>query len=873
MASFEARLLPADFLELDIVKTLAQGLRALARIYARKALLTRFIDHLTMKAIHRFALRSISFLAFGSAALSQSTWHVDVNAPQGGDGSPGAPFDTLQGAIDQASTVNGDTLLVQSGTYLESIDYLGKNLTLRSVAGPSVTRILGQSNSTVVVASGESDARLEGFAIRGGTGTFDSGVSLGGGVYLDGAALLIDDCQIESNTADYGGGVFAGGGASLQLQDTRVQGNDALLGGGVHLDHCSALITGSFLTNNEARHLLNAAAGRGGGLYASQTATLSVVDTRFDQNTTPGSSTYGGGGIYTASIGANFQGCTIEDNTVGDVFDINNKGGGVWCDDPQTLFTNCLLSGNRAVSGLGGGFYGAGTLDGCTIQSNNAMHGGGLHSAGSLIVRNSLITANTVFVATGECRSTGGGAKGGVFNQCTFTSNLAYVAGGAAIDATLTGCTIQSNGVVPFCFGENTPPGGGGGIANSVAVDCLIRNNLVDSQTTSFPFRIGGGGAYQSKLTDCQLLDNSVLSGGSSSPSGHFVYGGGALDCELTGCRVEGNQLRGSRELGTKGGGIYGGAATDTVIVDNQVIMQAPLIGPALGGGSALSDLTRCVLIGNTADRGAGSWGGDLFYCTVAGNMANEAGGGLSTGPEIAGGSGNSSRLISTIVYANSPDQLSTDGGTMFAFYCDIQGGASVPGSGNIDEDPKFWGLAVHDVHLRATSPCIDAGPPGASVDLDGSRREIGARVFDPAYAADPFPYCQGKLNSDGCLPSIESSGSPSLSGPDDFIVSATNLVAQKATIAIWSQASNETPFFGGTLCLAPAIRRTPVSISSGSGPCGGVGSFQFNQSYLASFGLSAGTRLFAQFWQRDPASLDGTGVGLSNALDFTLMP
>ena len=49
-----------------------------------------------------------------------TTWHVDVNGTPPGDGSPGNPYASIQHAIDQATTVDGDIVLVAPGTYVET---------------------------------------------------------------------------------------------------------------------------------------------------------------------------------------------------------------------------------------------------------------------------------------------------------------------------------------------------------------------------------------------------------------------------------------------------------------------------------------------------------------------------------------------------------------------------------------------------------------------------------------------------------------------------------------------------------------------------------------------------------------------------------
>ncbi len=80
------------------------------------------------------------------------------------------PGDSIQAAIDAA--VDGDEIVVAPGTYFETIDFLGKAITLRSSNGPEVTIIDAQGVGSVVTCdSGEGPGTvLEGFTITGGTG-------------------------------------------------------------------------------------------------------------------------------------------------------------------------------------------------------------------------------------------------------------------------------------------------------------------------------------------------------------------------------------------------------------------------------------------------------------------------------------------------------------------------------------------------------------------------------------------------------------------------------------------------------------------------------------------------------------------------------
>src|SRR5437899_4780514 len=78
-----------------------------------------------------------------------------------------AQFSTIQAALDNASTLAVDTVLVSPGTYIEAVNFKGKNARLVSANGPSVTFIEAPPGSTALsFSSGETAAALvSGFTI------------------------------------------------------------------------------------------------------------------------------------------------------------------------------------------------------------------------------------------------------------------------------------------------------------------------------------------------------------------------------------------------------------------------------------------------------------------------------------------------------------------------------------------------------------------------------------------------------------------------------------------------------------------------------------------------------------------------------------
>ena len=128
---------------------------------------------------------------------------------------------------------------------------------------------------------------------------------------------------------------------------------------------------------------------------------------------------------------------------------------------------------------------------------------------------------------------------------------------------------------------------------------------------------------------------------------------------------------------------------------------------------------------------------------------------------------------------------------------------------------------------------------------------------------------------STGCLPHIESLGSPSASAGSGFDIRLEDVRGTQPGILIYSTAGpSAVPLFGSFLYVAPPIVRTPPQQSGGtSGMCDGSFVFDFNTWVTTGpdANLTAGTTVWAQYWSRDPGDPDG--AHLSDALSFQLLP
>jgi hypothetical protein len=180
------------------------------------------------------------------------------------------------------------------------------------------------------------------------------------------------------------------------------------------------------------------------------------------------------------------------------------------------------------------------------------------------------------------------------------------------------------------------------------------------------------------------------------------------------------------------------------------------------------------------------------------------------------------------------------------------------------------------------------AGPnarvAAAGLAFAGSQKLDALAVqFDVSDA--PQGYCTAKVNSLGCTPSIGFTGTSSASSSSGFAVRVEQLANSKNGLFFYGvSGSAATPFGGGTLCVAPPVRRTPGQNSGGTAPpaadCTGVFSIDMNAFAQGALGgtplpaLSvAGTAVYVQSWGRDPGFAPPNNVTLSGGLRYVVLP
>jgi glucose/arabinose dehydrogenase/PKD repeat protein len=206
-----------------------------------------------------------------------------------------------------------------------------------------------------------------------------------------------------------------------------------------------------------------------------------------------------------------------------------------------------------------------------------------------------------------------------------------------------------------------------------------------------------------------------------------------------------------------------------------------------------------------------------------------------------------------------------------------------------------------HDIHTHPEPPVAQCSSSAliSPLGCDGHAYfyEFRLTVSDPAGLSTtqsvsmypdccgvaPVTYCTAKLNSQGCLPAISSTGTPRASQSSGFVVRASNVRNNRLGILIYSlDGPSAAQAWGGYLCVTIPLRRTPP-INSGGNPspaddCSGVYSVDLMSFAHGLLGgspaaelLVPGTVIDAQWWGRDPGFAPPGSVTLSAGLEFVV--
>ena len=252
-------------------------------------------------------------------------------------------------------------------------------------------------------------------------------------------------------------------------------------------------------------------------------------------------------GIFQVFIGGNL---TLKDLTIsgGDVSATHHPGGAIENLGGSLALVHVTLSHNMAYNGgaldIAGGINAENTVTGSTITQNTALvDGGGIHNAGHLLVKQSVISSNI--------------AKDGVFGG-----------GGIDNDGQDAQLTLDDSQV----FGNSATLGGGifndGGTVN-ITDQSLLSGNLATWKFNGLS--PDGGGGINSRADNDQLVIDQSLVIGNQAPAS---FGGGIIaggqKTTITGSVFSGNIAGTGSALEITGGEV---SVTGSCILDNQSLL------------------------------------------------------------------------------------------------------------------------------------------------------------------------------------------------------------------------------------------------------------------------------------------------------------
>ncbi len=345
-----------------------------------------------------------------------------------------ADFDNIQAAIDDAN--DADEVVLNPGLYTgpgnRDIDFRGKSITLRStdpndpsIVGTTVIDCEGtefESHRAFHFHNGEdANSVVHGLTITNGYITQFEGK--GGAILCSASSPLIRGCSITNSTVSNGngGGICCEFNARPTIETCAIRNNYASInGGGIYLGPGNTSIKDCEIADNYAGF-------EAGGIFISSCAYINGCDISFNK----------GSGIV-CDVGSTVEvaKCTIQGNIlfedscgggivcrgaavvgkseiIGNIARSNwfrgSSGGGITCSGGTMSLDNCVVAGNRSLSGPG------------RFGEMTAGNGGGISCSGGSITA----------------------------NQCTIANNIAQVRGSAMYiewgDMTLTNCIIWGN--------------------------------------------------------------------------------------------------------------------------------------------------------------------------------------------------------------------------------------------------------------------------------------------------------------------------------------------------------------------------------------------------------------------------------------------
>ncbi|OIN58029.1 beta strand repeat-containing protein [Arsenicibacter rosenii] len=488
-------------------------------------------------------------------------------------------------------------------------------------------QINGNSNSVVTFENASAATQLDGVVITGGRGQ-------GGGIYLNGGTPQLTNLLISGNQAaqsgNHGGGIYAAQSTTVTLNNSRIIGNTGINGGGIYANG-PVYLTGTDISQNTS-------SAQGGGVYFNATSAFQAVSSTIGQNATSGAPA---GGIYSATGSAMFR---LENSLIQ-----ANQPGGIYAN----ASSNTIVATNtqfRQHQGTWGAIYTDGpvSFSNCIIAQNKAIS----NSAGVHINNKGSFSAVSTQFTQNSSGAIGGAATvpGDVYiTDCTISQNTAPF-GGAGIYSTGSSLTVASVSNTTITHNQINSSGSGGGLYFSASNarftfdNLLVTNNQAISEGGGI--YVGGSSSNTITVSNSQFTQNRA-----GSPGGGFSLNGSV---RITNCSF-------SQNTASEGAGIYHSGSEFSA--SNSRFRQNTA---ASSGGGGLRVMGNVTITGSDISQNtAGNTGGGINMSsaniisiqstTISQNSSGFPGGGINT-------SGGSSFLLADVIIEGNKSQYSGGG-------------------------------------------------------------------------------------------------------------------------------------------------------------------------------------------------------------------
>jgi len=481
-----------------------------------------------------------SFLLSAAIATAQNRVYVAAGATGLQNGTSWAnAYNNLQTAIDMSSSL--DTLWVKNGSYKPSKalgnstdarsksfqlksnvfiygGFVGNEISIAQRTGQNQTVLSGDlglvqdtSDNAYHVLVGLNTVgildRIEvAFGAAHGSGTdivsgFVLERSLGGGVYLDSANIVFNNCYVHSNFAKSGAGFYTYK-STTDIQNSEVSanianGSDDNVGGGGGMFNVNSTANSSY-----SEFSLNISSGlQGGGAIRNESSNGQYNNVNFYNNTcTDGD---GGGAMYNLDSDPDLNWVNFTSNTT------NKEAGAMYNDGSIATISNATFTNNSSDNG--GAMENDGGSDVVLNRilftgNSSAGDGGAIHNWKSNIELTDVIFFQNVAVGDG------GAIKN--YNQCS---------------PTITNCTFQ----------ENEAGGNGGAFFNERDSHPIITNTLFAKNKAGAK----GGGFYNKAgaTPSSPIFTNVTIANNSAVQSGGGAFDDGLGASKLRNSIVYGN--------------------------------------------------------------------------------------------------------------------------------------------------------------------------------------------------------------------------------------------------------------------------------------------------------------------------------------------